>query len=84
MCLGCAIRKMRTVKGTSCLGVEFSNISPAEKKRSICFWIFAQNSYVQDGYDSFKLKTGETLEVSSTGSCPDILQMFDQLKKEGF
>lgn len=86
MCLGCAIRKMRTVKGTSCLGVEFSNISPAEKEKINLFLDICTNILTsKTDMILSKLKaSGETLGGQLDELLlPDILQMFDQLKKEG-
>lgn len=86
MCLGCSIRKMRTVRETSCLGVEFSNISQADKEKIDLFLDICTN-ILTSKTDSIlsKLKApGETLSGQLDELLlPDILQMLDQMKKEG-
>jgi c-di-GMP-binding flagellar brake protein YcgR len=86
MQLCCSIRKMRTIRDGHILGIEFSNISQTEKERiniflDICTNIFSSRSNLILN----KLQTsGETLggHIDEL-ALADMLQIFDQLNKEG-
>jgi c-di-GMP-binding flagellar brake protein YcgR len=86
MHLCCAIRKIQTLKDKHELGVEFINVAPEEKERIRLFLDFCAN-VVNSKMEFILAKMKKTKKILGGQihdiSIIDMLQIFDQLDKEG-